>query len=102
MASGASCTPARSCSARTGYDWDHDIVDDVPPRPGKDWVYLMRKYFGQEICRIFAEHYGLVVPTLTFCQFVEPTTLHGSRIHPLAISWGHGETPRGRSAARSK
>ncbi|PJF48195.1 MAG: NAD-dependent epimerase/dehydratase family protein [Chloroflexi bacterium] len=73
---------------RTGYDWDHDIVDDVPPRPGKDWVYLMSKYFGQEICRIFAEHYGLVVPTLTFCQFVEPTTLYGSRIHPLTISWG--------------
>lgn len=73
---------------RTGYDWDHDIVDDVPPRPGKEWVYLMSKYFGQEICRIFAEHYGLVVPTLTFCQFVEPTTLYGPRIHPLTISWG--------------
>ncbi|MCS7054659.1 MAG: NAD-dependent epimerase/dehydratase family protein [Thermoflexales bacterium] len=72
---------------RTGYDWDHDIVDDVPPRPGKEWVYMMSKYFGQEICRIFAEHYGMVVPALTFCQFVEPTTLYGPRIHPLTISW---------------
>ncbi|BCX03501.1 MAG: hypothetical protein KatS3mg053_1439 [Candidatus Roseilinea sp.] len=73
---------------RTGYDWDHDIVDDVPPRPGKDWVYMMSKYFGQEICRIFAEHHGLVVPALTFCQFVESSTPYGPRIHPLTISWG--------------
>ncbi len=73
---------------RTGYDWDHDIVDDVPPRPGREWVYMMSKYFGQEICRIFAEHYGLVVPALTFCQFVDPSTPYGPRIHPLTISWG--------------
>jgi len=73
---------------RTGYDWDHDIVDDVPPRPGRDWVYFMSKYFGQEICRIFAEAHGLVVPALTFCQFVEPSTPCGPYIHPLTISWG--------------
>jgi nucleoside-diphosphate-sugar epimerase len=72
---------------RTGYDWDYDIVDDVPPRPSKDWVYFMSKYFGQEICRIFAEFYGLVVPALTFCEFVNPTVRRGDHLHPLSVSW---------------
>ena len=73
-----------------GYDWDNFLVDDIPPRPGVWWVYLPSKLLGQEICRIFAEHYGLCVPTLTFAQFVNPAVLprpEGMRISTLAVSW---------------
>ncbi len=70
----------------TGYDWDTFLVDDIPPRPGVWWVYLPSKLLGQEICRIFAEHYGLTVPTLTFAQFVNPEVLP-NRISTLAVSW---------------
>jgi nucleoside-diphosphate-sugar epimerase len=69
-----------------GYDWDTFLVDDIPPRPGVWWVYLPSKLLGQEICRIFAEHYGLCVPTLTFAQFVNPALLP-KRISTLAVSW---------------
>ena len=69
-----------------GYDWDTFLVDDIPPRPGVWWVYLPSKLLGQEICRIFAEQYGLSVPTLTFAQFVNPAVLP-ERISTLAVSW---------------
>lgn len=69
-----------------GYDWDTFLVDDIAPRPGIWWVYLPSKLLGQEICRIFAEHYGLCVPTLTFAQFVNPEVLP-KRISALAVSW---------------
>ena len=69
-----------------GYDWDTFLVDDIAPRPGIWWVYLPSKLLGQEICRIFAEHYGLCVPTLTFAQFVNPQVLP-NRISTLAVSW---------------
>jgi len=69
-----------------GYDWDTYLVDDISPRPGIWWVYLPSKLLGQEICRIFAEHYGLCVPTLTFAQFVNPE-VPPKRISTLAVSW---------------
>ncbi len=69
-----------------GYDWDTFLVDEIAPRPGIWWVYLPSKLLGQEICRIFAEHYGLCVPTLTFAQFVNPDVLP-KRISTLAVSW---------------
>lgn len=69
-----------------GYDWDNFLVDDIPPRPGIWWVYLPSKLLGQEICRIYAEHYGLCVPTLTFAQFVNPA-VRPKRISTLAVSW---------------
>ena len=69
-----------------GYDWDNFLVDDIPPRPGIWWVYLPSKLLGQEICRIYAEHYGLCVPTLTFAQFVNPQVLP-KRISTLSVSW---------------
>jgi nucleoside-diphosphate-sugar epimerase len=71
----------------SGYSWDDWIVDDVPPRPGTWWVYLPSKLLGQEICHIFAAHYGLEVPTLTFSQFLNPQVKHGRYIHPLSVSW---------------
>lgn len=70
-----------------GYDWDYSVVDDVPPRPGIDWVYIPSKLAGQEICRVFAEFYGMSVPVLAFCQFVNPENGAPKCLHPLAVSW---------------
>ncbi len=72
---------------RGGYDWDYDIVDDVPPRPGTAWLYFMSKLCGQEIVRIFAHAHGLTVPALTFCMFVNPDVPSQDPIHPLTVSW---------------
>lgn len=69
-----------------GYDWDEYVVDEVPPRPGTSWVYIPSKLLGQEICRVFAEHYGLSVPTLTFCAFRNPA-VPSRYVHPLSVSW---------------
>lgn len=70
-----------------GYDWDDWVVDDVPPRPGTGWVYIPSKLLGQEICRIYAEYYGLEVPALAFCAFLNPAVKRGRYIHPLSVSW---------------
>ncbi len=69
-----------------GYDWDDYVVDDVPPRPGTGWVYIPSKLLGQEICRLFADQFGLSVPTLTFCAFRNPD-VPSRYIHPLSVSW---------------
>ncbi len=73
---------------RGGYDWDYDIVDDVPPRPGTAWLYFMSKLCGQEIVRVFAHTYNLTVPTLTFCMFINPDVPGNDPLHPLTVSWG--------------
>jgi nucleoside-diphosphate-sugar epimerase len=72
---------------RVGYDWDYDIVDDVPPRPGTSWLYFLSKLCGQEIVRAFAEVHGLSVPTLTFCDFRNPDVHRDPPLHPLTVSW---------------
>ena len=77
-----------------GYRWDDWIVDDVPARPGTNWIYLPTKLLGKEICRIFAEHYGLEVPALAFVHFRNPDmrirfpdTPPGWRLYPFSVSW---------------
>ena len=56
---------------QAGYWWDPEVPDDAPGRPGT-WLYAHSKYLGQEAVRAFAEHYGLEVPALYFCNFVNP------------------------------
>jgi nucleoside-diphosphate-sugar epimerase len=73
--------------AATGYDWDYEITDDVPARPGIDWLYFLSKLCGQEIVKIFARQHGLSVPALTFAEFVNPDVLRMEQLFPLAISW---------------
>lgn len=73
-----------------GYTWDDWIVDDVPQRPGHAMnTYLHTKYLGQEIARIFAEHYNLVVPSLFFCDFSDFVNLRrpGDHVHPFTTTW---------------
>ncbi len=71
-----------------GYVQDRDVGSDVPPRPG-DNLYFVSKFFGQEICRIFAEQHGIACPTLLYCGFVDPATgaPQGRSPHPFTISW---------------
>jgi nucleoside-diphosphate-sugar epimerase len=70
-----------------GYDWDYTIVDDVPARPGTDWIYFLSKLCGQELVKIYAHAHGLSVPALTFCEFLNPDVIQMHNIHPLSVSW---------------
>lgn len=72
-----------------GYTQDRDIAANVPPRPG-DNLYFISKFLGQEICRVFAEHYAIACPALLYCGFVDPATAarREQNPHPFSISWG--------------
>jgi nucleoside-diphosphate-sugar epimerase len=71
-----------------GYWHDFDVPEDAPPRPGTH-LYGHTKYLGQEVCRIFAEEYGLEVPALLFSQFVNPETAQPrpDGVFPMTVSW---------------
>jgi nucleoside-diphosphate-sugar epimerase len=69
-----------------GYAWDFDVPDVAPPHPG-NWVYLHSKYLGQEIVRLFALRYGLEVPTLLFCNFVNPAVRRRHGVSAFTVSW---------------
>jgi nucleoside-diphosphate-sugar epimerase len=70
-----------------GYGWDFGVPDDAPPRPG-GWLYTHSKYLGQEVVRLFAEQFGLSVPCLLFCNFVNPEVPRNRPgVGPFTISW---------------
>ncbi|HVC33374.1 MAG TPA: NAD(P)-dependent oxidoreductase [Chloroflexota bacterium] len=71
-----------------GYWYDFDLSSDVPSRPGAQ-LYILTKFLGQEICRIFAEEYDLEVPTLLFSSFVNPSNPAPEPLGTFAfsISW---------------
>ncbi len=69
-----------------GYDWDDEVPDDAPPRPGAH-RYFHTKYLAQELCRAYAEYYGLEVPTLLFCNFVNPAVSRDNPLYPFTVSW---------------
>lgn len=58
-----------SFAGPAGYWYDFGVSPDVPPRPGAS-LYILTKFLGQEICRIFAEEHDLEVPALLFSSFV--------------------------------
>ncbi len=70
---------------REGGDrFEYDTPGDVPPRPGRN-LYAHTKYLGQEICKVFAYYYGLEIPALYYCQFLnaESTT----RSINFSVTW---------------
>jgi nucleoside-diphosphate-sugar epimerase len=69
-----------------GYAWDDFVAADASPRPGTH-LYIHTKYLGQELCRVYAEWYGLEVPALLFCNFVNPDQPASRSLHPLTVSW---------------
>jgi nucleoside-diphosphate-sugar epimerase len=66
------------------YSWDYDVPGDPPERPGRH-LYGHSKYLGQEILRVFADHYGLEVPVLLFTAFINPKFAHW--FHPMIVTW---------------
>jgi len=72
-------TPELAC-----YHWDYDVPGDAPPRPGTQ-LYFHTKYLGQELCRVYAEHYDLEVPVLLYALFRNEDTDSG--VYPFSISW---------------
>jgi nucleoside-diphosphate-sugar epimerase len=74
-----------SVSGEHDYSADFDIPDDAPPRPGSN-LYFHSKYLGQEICRVFADAYGVAVPTLLFSDFVQPGDARED-LYPFSVSW---------------
>jgi nucleoside-diphosphate-sugar epimerase len=74
-------------AAGTGYWADYDVPGDAPPRAGEH-LYGHSKYLGQEILRVFADHYGLEVPVLLFCIFIDPEReTPGRELNPFTVSW---------------
>lgn len=71
----------------TGYEWDYELNEDMPPRPGIEWLYLLSKLCGQEIVKIFARQHGLSVPALNFAQFVNHEVPYGENVSGLSVSW---------------
>lgn len=63
---------------------DYDLHVDAPPRP-YDHLYIHSKYLGTEICRVFAEYYGLEVPALLFMMLYNPAMPVPP--WPFMISW---------------
>ena len=66
------------------YTWDYDVAGDIPPRPGA-YLYGHSKYLTQEICRVFAEFYGIEVPVLLYSQFVSPK--EEKHLYYFAVTW---------------
>lgn len=54
-----------------GYWHDFGVSSEAPARPGSD-LYILTKFLGQEICRIFAEEHDLEVPALQFHGLFHP------------------------------
>jgi nucleoside-diphosphate-sugar epimerase len=72
----------------SGYWWDFDVPDDVPPRPAHA-LYGHTKYLGLQTVRLFAETYDLEVPVLHFSSFVNPETARPrpGGVFPMTVSW---------------
>ena len=71
----------------TGYEWDYELNEDMPPRPGVEWLYLLSKLCGQEIVKTFARQHGFSVPALNFASFFNHELVHGEYISGLSVSW---------------
>jgi len=80
--------PQQHLTHEGSYEHDFSIPDDAPPRPGTQ-IYPMSKLLGQEILRIFAEEYGLEVPSLLWGQLRNHELLapQPGGGYPFATSW---------------
>jgi len=67
-------------------DYDYGIGPDVPPKSSTH-LYALSKGLGQEIGRIFTEHYDVYVLCYLFFNFRDQEDLNPGRNHPFAVSW---------------
>ncbi len=70
--------------SESGDRFEYDTPGNVPPRPGRN-LYGHTKYLGQEICKTFAYYYGLEIPALYYCQFLNADS--DTRNHCFSITW---------------
>lgn len=68
-----------------GYASDRAVRPDTPARTGSE-LYFLTKLLGSEICRIFAERYGIATPVLLFETLIPPDAV-GGWTSPFMISW---------------
>lgn len=68
-----------------GYASDRAVRPDTPARSGSE-IYFLSKLLGSELCRIFAERYGIATPVLLFESLIAPDAV-GGWTSPFMISW---------------
>lgn len=80
-----------SMPAPEGYWYDFGIPENVPGRPGEQ-LYVLSKFLGHEILRIFAEEHGLEVPLLFFSRLTDPAAPPEEPFgaFPFTVSWQDG------------
>lgn len=64
--------------------WDYQVPVEAPSRPYAS-LYFLSKYLGQEILRVFAEHYDLEVLVMLYWEMVNPA--EPDHKPPFFVSW---------------
>jgi nucleoside-diphosphate-sugar epimerase len=68
-------------------DFDYEINPDVPPHPSTG-LYPITKGLGQEVCKVFTEHYDIYVMTYLFLSFREnDDAAEGTDLNPFSVTW---------------
>lgn len=68
-------------------NYDYEINPDVPPHTSTG-LYPLTKGLGQEICKVFTEHYDIHVLCYLFLSFQEHDNQEaGSDVNPFTVSW---------------
>ena len=68
-------------------NWDYHLGPDVPPKPSTN-LYALSKGLGQEVCRIFTEHYDVYVLCYLFYIFQKHDEKRKPRRDwPFLVTW---------------
>ena len=79
-------------------EWDFELSADLPPQPGTR-LYALSKALGQELLRVWSEHYDIYIQTLLFFLMRDPaptatrsrdsndTSAPGRDMTPFTIAW---------------
>lgn len=79
--------PHFTLAGRTYERFDYELGPDIPPQPGTN-LYALTKSLGQEICKIYTEHYDIFVQMYLFYNFRNPADLRKDQPYaPFLISW---------------
>lgn len=67
--------------------YDFEINPDVPPHTSTG-LYPLTKGLGQEICKVFTEHYDIYVLCYLFLSFQDLNyDREGTDLNPFSVSW---------------
>ena len=67
--------------------YDYEINPDVPPHTSTG-LYPLTKGLGQEICKVFTEHYDIYVLCYLFLSFQNlDYDRKGTDLNPFSVSW---------------